>query len=98
MSDLDLARLKQLAEKAKEPCYIEPNVGCVPCQAKRELSPDVLLSLIARLEKVEAWANAKPRRAHTYASENADHYRGFDAGQDSAQAEVLRLLREERHD
>lgn len=33
-------------------------------------------------------------RAHTYASENADHYRGFDAGQIRAAEYVERLADE----
>ena len=33
-------------------------------------------------------------RAHTYASENADHYRGFDAGQIRAAEYVERLAGE----
>ena len=50
---------------------------------------------------LEEWRNS---REHTYSSENADHYRGFDAGQlRAAQAldpfvERLKGLEQEWHD
>lgn len=62
--DLDLSRLRALAQQAKEPCA-NPECGdgdevCPICQAVRELSyavtPDVILHLVQRLERIEAWA------------------------------------------
>jgi len=46
--------------------------------------PKTLMDLVEELKK---------SRAHTYASENADHYRGFDDGQIRAAETLERLIR-----
>ena len=46
--------------------------------------PKTLMDLVEEFKK---------SRAHTYASENADHYRGFDAGQLRAGESLERLIR-----
>ncbi len=47
------------------------------------------MKLLSELEK-----QFRSSRAHTYASENADHYRGFDAGQLRAAESLQAWLRE----
>jgi hypothetical protein len=81
---LDRARLKALAEKAKG---INVRVcSCDDCESYRDtLTPDVILSLLATLEKIERQA---VMRAETYPDPD-------DGGYVAAWAEVLRLLREE---
>lgn len=56
------------------------------------------------------WANAlirklrqlakkwREERAHTYASENADYYRGFDAGRQASAKKLLSVIREHLDD
>jgi hypothetical protein len=48
------------------------------------------MRVLEMLEKLEK--ELRVMRAHTYASENADHYRGFDAGIRYA-AERIKMLR-----
>jgi hypothetical protein len=56
------------------------------------------LTLEERLEQTKVdlaslIAKWRSSRAHTYSSENAEHYRGFDAGQLRAAEDVEALLR-----
>jgi hypothetical protein len=51
---------------------------------RRLTARDRLNALLAKWED---------QRAHTYASENADHYRGFDAGQQRCAEELRAVLK-----
>lgn len=50
-------------------------------------------NLLPLVKLAEKW---RASRAHTYASENADHYRGFDAGQLRAAQDLEAALAEAR--
>ena len=48
-----------------------------------------MTNLASLRELIERW---EAERAHTYSSENADHYRGFDAGRKRCAEELGRWL------
>jgi hypothetical protein len=47
-----------------------------------------------KAEIIERVENAPIHKAHTYASENADIYRAYDAGQERMKKDVLNIIKE----